>query len=792
MMLEAASRFAPSRRNLFLNAVPRNGRNGGKGYYYVVLAFVIVRLYRSKRGKLARQLLRQLYNDTERWTLASFIGPSITSWVARPSPSSRNLDNARLVHSVLMYWFGQFEPDIAQKKLWMIASSSETQRVRIDQEIADKFESIIRDERYKEWNSELLGYQGKLATIIVLDQFSRHIHRHYDDTTGRGGCSLPSQSKLDALAFTAAKHFLLDHGQEIKCGMISLPMLIFALMPYRHANTLGNVQLVQQKIEEFASIGDQFDSMLSRFRKATNRRVAVLQDEARRIGHQDNVAGSDLDILETFPFEADMGPACEHVVHKTIVDFLQDRGITPGMSVGKDPFPVIVSLSGGVDSMVIASVLSHLANDCNYNLNLYAIHIDYANRPESAAEADYVRRYCEDKKIHFCLRRIDEVTRGITARDDYERIAREARYNCYRETIQLCKDVSGDSTIEVGVMLGHHRGDLRENVLSNCHKGSGPLDLSGMTKVSVNDRVHIYRPLLPLEKKEIFDYAHRFGVPYFKDTTPHWSTRGKLRNKLLPLLQEIYGEGSMNNLSNLAVESDQARDLLHTAVLGPFLEQVEKCALGIMFQTQQWKGQGLFFWKFVLREALHNASLGMFSDKSVETFVQRIQSETLKEGWLQCRRDYAVFLRHDGRVFVLFPDTFPFLKGQQFDCNGRRAVYGREVRVGPWSVTAKIVSKECQKNESALEKKAVPSWEALMNGKIKYYLEAPIQNDVVQPLVFVSEYQKKSRPKAWKNIDLKIQSTLPVLGNDEKNIQGLTDDSRTALVEVCLSVKRGQ
>ena len=43
-------------------------------------------------------------------------------------------------------------------------------------------------------------------------------------------------------------------------------------------------------------------------------------------------------------------------------------------------------------------------------------------------------------------------------------------------------------------------GDLRENVLSNAHKGCGPLDLSGMTDVSMNDGVTLFRPLLPLEK----------------------------------------------------------------------------------------------------------------------------------------------------------------------------------------------------------------------------------------------------------------------------------------------------
>ena len=43
-------------------------------------------------------------------------------------------------------------------------------------------------------------------------------------------------------------------------------------------------------------------------------------------------------------------------------------------------------------------------------------------------------------------------------------------------------------------------GDLRENVISNAHKGCGPLDLSGMTAVSKNDGVTLFRPLLPLEK----------------------------------------------------------------------------------------------------------------------------------------------------------------------------------------------------------------------------------------------------------------------------------------------------
>ena len=819
-VMETASPFAPSRRNAFFHILPENHGRVGQGTFVISVALLVlvghglrdspcshsravcssVCACSSSRRRIEK-LCKGVAVAMNTMIMSSPVGSlGRRRWIAwfdsmsqdRPVPVSLSepepLDNYRLIRSVLMFWFGKFTPDLAQKKLWMIAASSEKQRLMVDEHIALNFGRFILGETYTQWDLEIYGYQGKLAAIIVLDQFSRHIHRHYASRQACAPSSLPQQTKLDELAFAAAENFLKVHRQEINCGMISLPMVVFALMPYRHAGTLQKVQFVQQSIEDLSSIGDQCNSMLSRFRKATNRRMAVLQDEARRIGDGTHVDASDLDILETHPFDADLDPACSHVVHKTIVSFLNSRGIQKGGPIDRKPFPVIVSLSGGVDSMVIASVLAHLANGCNYNIKVFGIHIDYANRPESAAEADYVQRYCEGNGIHFCLRRIDEVTRGIDARDDYERIAREARYNSYRETVRLCKDENGDTSLDVGVMLGHHRGDLRENVLSNAHKGCGPLDLSGMTQVSMNDRVCIYRPLLSLEKKAIFDYAHQFGVPYFKDTTPHWSTRGKLRNKLVPLLQEIYGEGSMNNLSNLAVESDQARELLQSAVLGPFLHQVERFPLGIAFHTQPWKDQGIFFWKFVLREALHKSSLGMFSDKSVEAFLERVQCATLKEGWLQCRRDYAVFLRNDGRVFILFPDSFPFQKAQQFHVMGRSVPYGEEVKVGPWSITATVLRDECVDKLSLLEKKAIPSWDSFMNGEIRYFIEVPIQNSIVRPLVFVSEFAKQSRPRAWRGSELKIQATLPVLGNDTDGVQELSKGSSTAMVNVVLQV----
>ena len=731
MKVTAVSAYAPSGRNHFLQRQSSSAKLRRSAY--VALLLLVIRFWDNARLQRVRDLLRlpylaqrltdypfgKLIERTGRNTwdimlrLAQVLLERIQMTVMPAAENSRSAEeqevlssrsvqlngangtlsddikngmkvheNQKQIQSILRYWFGQYAPETSQKKLWMIASSSLELRARVDAEIAEMFEDTIaglatESGIWHEWchDVELYGYAGKVAAIIALDQFSRHVTRHYAGHE----CGIPPQSELDARAYQTAHMFTEEHEEEIRCGMVPLPMYIFALMPYRHASTLSSVKYVQECIENSVSMEEQMDAMMRRFRKATNRRMALLQDEARRTGASmsDEENGSiavsneftDEDILENFPFEADMSPAKSHIVLKTVVSFLGGRGMrVNGKHPGK-PTPVIVSLSGGVDSMVIAHVLAHLRDECNYPLKIVAIHIDYANRPESGAEAAYVSRYCKLLGIEYKCRRIDEVTRGVTARDDYERIARAARYTMYRQTVK--ENLSDDSCAELGVMLGHHRGDLRENVLSNSHKGCGPLDLSGMTAVSRNDGVVIYRPLLSLEKREIFDYAHSFGVPYFKDTTPHWSTRGKLRNKLLPLLQEIYGEGSMDNLSTLATESDEARDLLYKTVLSPFLDQVEHKPMGITFATQPWKEQGLFFWKFVLREALHSAGLGMFSDKSVVAFLERVQVDTIKSGWLQCRRDYAVYLEVDGRVFVFFPESFPFQKSEQYDCIGK-------------------------------------------------------------------------------------------------------------------------
>ena len=88
--------------------------------------------------------------------------------------------------------------------------------------------------------------------------------------------------------------------------------------------------------------------------------------------------------------------------------------------------------------------------------------------------------------------------------------------------------------------------------------------------------------------------------------------------------------------------------------------------MGIIFDTHPWKTEGLFFWKFVLKDLLHSIGRGMFSDKSVISFLERIQMKKVKSGWLQCRKDYAVYLEQNGKVCVFHPESFPWAQKDKY------------------------------------------------------------------------------------------------------------------------------
>lgn len=232
----------------------------------------------------------------------------------------------------------------------------------------------------------------------MLDQFARHIHR-FEEVPVED----PRRLLADQLALRLSEE-LMQHSQwNIH---LTVPQHIFALMPLRHSSTIGRLKEALQSVDQRERRERESMDLINKFRKQTVRRLQTLEDRA--------TAEAAEDILERAAFSADETDILADKLVLAVRDFLRKHS---------DRSTLAVSLSGGVDSMVIAKILTVLRRDRVTEPaleDLLAIHINYANRPESSLEADYVSWWCEQHGLRFFKRVVAEVTRGVTDRAVYE------------------------------------------------------------------------------------------------------------------------------------------------------------------------------------------------------------------------------------------------------------------------------------------------------------------------------------------------------------------------------------
>lgn len=201
---------------------------------------------------------------------------------------------------------------------------------------------------------------------------------------------------------------------------------------------------------------------------------------------------------------------------------------------------VMVAVSGGPDSMALLHVFCEIRQE--WDLRLAAAHVNHGLRKEAGEEEEFVRRYCEKWQVPFQSRRIDIRQLARQQKKSLETCAREYRYKFFQEVLQE----TGASVIATA----HHQDDQAESVLLHLLRGSGLKGLRGIRPRHDN----IIRPLLCVNKKEIFEYLHSNAVEHCIDSSNdevHF-LRNRIRHHLIPLLQEHYNPRMIENLNQLA------------------------------------------------------------------------------------------------------------------------------------------------------------------------------------------------------------------------------------------------
>lgn len=179
--------------------------------------------------------------------------------------------------------------------------------------------------------------------------------------------------------------------------------------------------------------------------------------------------------------------------------------------------PVVVALSGGADSAVLAWVAGQESPSARAVFVDHGLPASHQLREAAAAIA---------QAIGIEL----DVVDAPMARDtpSFEEVARGARYRALQAAAK---------PNEV-IVTGHTADDQAETVLGNFLRGAGAGGLAGIPA----RRGQIARPLLSISRAETRQLAAQLELPFFDDPENETTDvrRNRLRAQLIPLLEETY------------------------------------------------------------------------------------------------------------------------------------------------------------------------------------------------------------------------------------------------------------
>lgn len=552
------------------------------------------------------------------------------------------------LEDVYNYWFKSRLTNIEYYRFWIPINN--TQKIKLLNEIEKKFGKlifqIIRSTKNITFTTEsinLLKYsftlKNKISIIIVLDQFVRTLLKNekYDNL-----------KKIKNHITKVSSYFSLSiiySIMENEYTDISGNELIFILMPFKHLDIYKYYTLIYNVIQKYLKFTN---SILINKSNENLQRFFIDCTQKYYLDNQQS-----LNIINNYSYmynNSELKSVCEYIPDNFIEYTYIDNTSESIIKIQNELFNVInnlisnsfiklnnicVSLSGGVDSMVLTHALSNLQKRIPFSLS--AFHLNYNNRKESVIEKEMIIRYCEKLGVKLYTFDIIHIKRRDVNRLDYETLTHNIRFFCYR-------------MIGYPIVLGHIFEDGIENIFTNISTNKHMFNLKKIDVYSLNEGVDILRPFINIKKQDIYDYAEYVGIPHTLNSTPEWSNRGKFRTKFIKSYNEQYGDIGINNLSSFADTLKQYGDIIMKLIIEPKVKSLlsKEC----IYFTDDEIGM-----PHIIREIFkiycHKIGYSMPSEKAIINLVDRINDSKQKNRKMKYNLNGYISLMIDSYTITL-------------------------------------------------------------------------------------------------------------------------------------------
>jgi tRNA(Ile)-lysidine synthase len=248
-----------------------------------------------------------------------------------------------------------------------------------------------------------------------------------------------------------------------------------------------------------------------------------------------------------------------HPIEKSVFHYLERHNLIKK--------PLLLALSGGVDSMALYHVLKSIP-DIYFKL----IHINHGLREESRDESRALTEMaCQDGiKIH--IKKIQNFDYDLPNLEDR---LRNQRYSLFKEAA-LKENV-------VDLLLAHHFDDADETAFKRILEGASLLNMGNFLKPLQLSHLTLHRPLLAHSKDELIAYIAEKGGRYFFDKSNDdlKILRNRMRKVIFPQLESEFGKKVKGKFAEVAAQSLEVVDYLE-ARCAPILREIVFGPVGLL------------------------------------------------------------------------------------------------------------------------------------------------------------------------------------------------------------------
>jgi tRNA(Ile)-lysidine synthase len=239
------------------------------------------------------------------------------------------------------------------------------------------------------------------------------------------------------------------------------------------------------------------------------------------------------------------------LIEKNVLEWMERHDM---VAEGK---PVVIGVSGGMDSIALLDVLSSLGDQLR--LDLHIAHLNHGLRGhDSDEDARWVEQIANERGLPYHTRTVDCRAISRQTGQTIEETSRDQR--------QLFMTEVAEKTGAARIATAHHRDDQAETVLLRLLRGTGTTGLAGIRPVR-DDRW--IRPFLNVTRQQIEEYARFRDLSWRVDQSNFDLTipRNRIRHDLLPLLEQDYRTGASEALARAAEILQADDELLDTITL---------------------------------------------------------------------------------------------------------------------------------------------------------------------------------------------------------------------------------